>query len=241
MSIPSAKRAQVRKSPIDAVRRAPSDPIDAYAATLSQALHGPARAKARMIEELRGGLEDTAATYAESGVPAGRAVELAVRDFGTPHLVAPAFQRELTIAQTRHTARAAALAVPLVVGCALLVWGAGHYRTAQLPHASQLLIVLLAGVAAASSALAAAALAATGRLARRLPMPRQLPRIVALTGTAASIAMALAVFALAALSATITDWRLAVAAGALAATAHAVLAASARACRRCTRLPSVQG
>ncbi|MCX4696162.1 permease prefix domain 1-containing protein [Streptomyces sp. NBC_01408] len=239
MSPEAAKKTRVMQTSADAVPGDAPDPIDAYAATLSQSLQGPARAKARMVEELRGGLEDAAAAYAESGVPHERAVELAVHDFGAPRDVAAAFQHELTIAQTRHTARAAVLAVPLAVGCALLVWGAGHHPAWELPRMSQLLTVHLAGAAAAAaSVLAVVTLAVTGRLARTLPTPRQLPRTVAWMGTAASIAMALAAFVLAILSVVVAGWPLAVAAGALAATAHAVLASSARACRRCTRVPS---
>ncbi|WP_222947007.1 permease prefix domain 1-containing protein [Streptomyces sp. TRM49041] len=215
----------------------PIDPIDAYVAALSDSLQGPARAKSRMVEEIRDGLDDAVAAHTRAGVPYERAAELAVRDFGAPDRLAPTFQHELTIAQARHTARAAAFAVPLAVACWLLIWTASHDSAWQLPRTTSLLTVHLVGVAATASVLSAATLAATGRLARWLPTPHRLPLAVAWTGTAASIAMAIAALVLVILSVVVTNWPLAVAAGALAAASHAVVAASARMCRQCARLP----
>ncbi|WP_374982687.1 permease prefix domain 1-containing protein [Streptomyces fradiae] len=217
---------------------APSDPIDAYVATLAESLHGPRSAKSRLVAEIRDGLDDAVAAHTRAGVPYERAAELAVRDFGAPDRLAPTFQHELTIAQARHTARAAALTVPLAVGCWLLIWTASHdTATWQLPRTTSLLTFHLVTVAAVASVLSAATLAATGRLARWLPTPHRLPLAVAWTGTAASIAMAVAALVLVTLSVVVTNWPLAAAAGALAAASHAVVAASARTCRQCARLP----
>ncbi|MFF8384986.1 permease prefix domain 1-containing protein [Streptomyces kanasensis] len=215
----------------------PSDPLDAYVAALSDVLRGPARAKARLVAEIRDGLDDTVAAHTRAGLPYERAAELAVRDFGSPDHLAPTFQHELTIAQARHTARAAALTVPFAVVCWLLVWTASHDSAWQLPRTTSLLTVHLVGVAAIASVLAAATLTATGRLARWLPTPHRLPLAVAWTGTAASIAMAIAALVLVTLSVVVTNWPLAVAAGAFAAASHAVVASSARTCRQCARLP----
>ncbi|MFD7239850.1 permease prefix domain 1-containing protein [Streptomyces syringium] len=215
-----------------------ADSIEDYVAALTAALQGPARAKARLIEEIRDGLADTVAAYTRDGMAHQRAVHQAVGEFGTPDELVPSCQRELTIAQARHTARTVALAAPFLIACWYLARTTGHDQPWQLPRMVQLLAVHLAGVAGVAALLAAAALAATGTLARRLPIPHQLPLAVAWTGTAAGVAMAVATLALATASVLATNWPLLASAGALAAASHAVVAASARACRQCARLPA---
>ncbi|MFH8367482.1 permease prefix domain 1-containing protein [Streptomyces sp. NPDC018031] len=210
-----------------------ADPVEDYTATLRARLHGPARAKARMIEEIRDGLLDTVAAHTGEGTPYHRAARYAVREFGTPEELIPGCQRELTIAQARHTARAVALTAPFLIGCWYLVIGFDPPR--QLPPAAQLLALLLAAVAAGSALFAAATLAATGALARRLRTPRRLPLAVAWAGTAAGVAMGIAALALAAASVPAADGPSIVCAGLLTAVSHGVVAASARACRRCAR------
>ena len=235
-STTSTSTAKQDRSPNRALPTLPTL-INEYVDTLASSLHGPARAKTRLVEEVRDGLTDTVAAYTDEGVPQERAAALAVRDFGAPHQLAPAFQQELTIAQARHTARAAALAVPFAALCWLLVRSAGQDLW-QLPSLSHLLTMTLIGLAAVTAVLTAASLAATGPLARRLPTPDRLPRTVAWMGTASSISMAVAALLLVVLALVVTHWPLAVAAGALAAVSHAVVAASARNCRRCTRTPA---
>ncbi|MFC7304722.1 permease prefix domain 1-containing protein [Streptomyces monticola] len=215
-------------------------PIDDYVATLTAALRGPARAKARLVEEIRDGLTDTQAAYTDAGIPAQRAARLAVREFGTPEELVPSCQRELTIAQARHTARTVALTAPFLLACWYLARTAGH-ELSGLPRAAQLPVVLLATVATVAALLSAAALAATGgALARRLPTPDRLPLAVAWAGTTAGAAMAVATLALATAAVLATDWPLLACAGVLAAAAHAVVAASARDCRRCVRRPAAE-
>ncbi|MGW6390424.1 permease prefix domain 1-containing protein [Streptomyces sp. NPDC055103] len=216
---------------------APSaDPLDTYAAELAAALHGPARAKARLVEEVRGGLADTTDAHADEGRPYPDAIRAAVREFGTVEELVPSCQRELTLAQARHTARAVALTAPFLVVCWYLT-GPAAGPAAPVPRTAQLLAAHLAGVAIAAALLAAATLAVTGTLGRRLPTPPRLPLVVAWTGTTAGVAMAVTTLALAVAAALATDWPLLACAGALAAAAHAVVATSARACRRCARLP----
>ncbi|MEV6397019.1 permease prefix domain 1-containing protein [Streptomyces sp. NPDC051907] len=218
----------------------PAAPVEEYVAALSAALHGPARAKARMIEEIRDGLMDTVAAHTQGESPDPDAARQAVREFGDVDELVPSCQRELTIAQARHTARAVALTLPFLIGCWYLIWSAGHGEVWQLPDTAHLLVVQLAAVAATAALLAAATLAATGPLARWLPTPHRLPLAVAWAGTAASAAMALAALALAVASILAANWTLIALAGALAAASHGVVAASARACRRCARLPIAQ-
>ncbi|MFB7591710.1 permease prefix domain 1-containing protein [Streptomyces sp. NPDC056169] len=214
-----------------------TDPLEAYAAELSAALHGPARAKARLVEEISGGLADTADARAEPGGSYPDAIRAAVREFGTVEELVPSCQRELTLAQARHTARAVALTAPFLIACWYLAGTPDHDEAALIPRTAQLLATHLAGVAIAAALLAAATLAVTGTLARRLPTPPRLPLVVAWTGTTAGIALAVTTLALAVASALATNWPLLAFAGALAAASHAVVATSARACRRCARLP----
>ncbi|TDD81130.1 permease prefix domain 1-containing protein [Actinomadura rubrisoli] len=211
-----------------------ADPIEDYVTALEAALHGPSRDKARLVEEIRGGLCDTVAAHTGDGTPYRHAARRAVREFGTADELVPGCQRELTIAQARHTARTAALTVPFLIACWFLVRTAGPDPYWPL----RLLAVHLAGVAAAAGLLAAATLAATGSPGRRLPTPRRLPLAVAWAGTTASLAMAVASVALVTASALAGDWTPMVLAGALTAASHGMVAASARACRRCARLPS---
>ncbi|MFE2290895.1 permease prefix domain 1-containing protein [Streptomyces sp. NPDC059452] len=217
---------------------APGDLVEEYVTELDALLRGPARAKSRLVEEARDGLTETVAAYTRTGEPYERAVRRAVAEFGSARELAGSFQRELTIAQARHTARAVALSAPFLLACWLLVQSTGGPQDAALPRAAHLLATHLATVAGAAVLLAAATLAATGTLARWLPVPHRLPLTVAWTGTTASVSMAVATLALATASLLAKDWPLTAAACALAAASHAVIAGSARVCRQCARLPS---
>ncbi|WP_330172800.1 permease prefix domain 1-containing protein [Streptomyces sp. NBC_01498] len=215
--------------------RAGSDPVVAYAATLAAALHGPARAKSRMVREIRDGLTDTVEAHTREGVPYERAVRLAVREFGSPDELVPSCQRELTLAQTRRTALSVTLTVPFLIVCWQLIGASGPGW--QLQRTGQLFAVQLAAVAAVAALFAAAALAATGVLARRLPTPERLPLAVAWAGTTAGVAMVVATLALAVVSPPAVNWPLLTLAALVTAAAHGAVASSARACRRCARLP----
>ncbi|OMI39662.1 hypothetical protein [Streptomyces sparsogenes] len=210
------------------------DPIDEYVAALAAVLHGPARAKARMVTEARDALTDGAADFAPHLGP-GDAARRAIDDFGSVEEVAPAFQRELTIAQARHTARAVALTVPFLMVCWYWTTAVGQGR--QLPHHAQVLAAPLGGIAAAVALLAAASLAATGVLARRLPVPDRLPLMVAWTGTTAGTTLGISALTLTAVSALAGNWLISGLLGVLTVVSHARVAASARACRQCARLP----
>ncbi|SDX92640.1 hypothetical protein SAMN05216215_1017103 [Saccharopolyspora shandongensis] len=210
-----------------------ADPIEDYAAELTTALHGPARAKSRLVGEIRDGLVDAVAAQTAEGLPYRQAVEQAVREFGTPSELAPSCQQELTIAQTRHTARALIVTVGFLIVCWYAIWTASHIQGWQLPHAVQ----LLTAVAAAAGVLAAATLAATGPLTRWLPVPDRLPLLVGWAGTTASVAMPFAGIALAIALPLATAWPLILLAGGFTVASHAVLATSARVCRECARLP----
>ncbi|WP_432145219.1 permease prefix domain 1-containing protein [Streptomyces sp. bgisy084] len=218
----------------------PGDPVEEYVTTLKAALRGPAKAKSRMVGEVREGLTETVAALTREGVPYALAVRQAVEEFGSADDLADSCQRELTIAQARHTARAVALTAPFLIACWYLVQNAGNIQDSQVPRTAQWLAVHLASVSGAAVLLAAATLATTGTLARWLPTPHRLPLTIAWTATTASASMAVATLALATASVLAENWLLTAAAGTLAALSHAVIAGSARACRQCARMPSTE-
>ncbi|NGN69012.1 hypothetical protein G5C51_34630 [Streptomyces sp. A7024] len=222
-----------------------ADPIEAHVAELAAALHGPAREKDRMLAELREGLVDAAAdlsadTAPDPGPRTGTtpdAAHEAIRQFGAVADLAPGFQRELTVAQARHTARGVMLVVPFLLPCWYVLATAAGPAAERLPHPAQVLLAHLGGTAAATALAAAVFLAATGPLARRLPTPDRLPLLVAWTGTTAAVALALSALTLTLASLLTANWPLSVLAGAVTIACHSKIAASARACRRCARLP----
>ncbi|MFE4373643.1 permease prefix domain 1-containing protein [Streptomyces sp. NPDC056835] len=218
-----------------------TDPIEDYVCALAAALHGPERTKARMVAEVREDLTDAVSQRTRAGLTYQHAADQAVREFGTADELVGSWQRELTIAQARHTARAVALTVPFVIACWFLVRQADYGQAWHLPHTAQLLALNLAGVSAVAALLAAVTLAATGTLARWLPTPDRLPLTVAWAATVASMSMAVATLALAVAAALGTNWLLLAFAGGLAATSHALVAGSARSCRRCARLTAADG
>ncbi|MEY6563592.1 permease prefix domain 1-containing protein [Streptomyces sp. PGLac3x] len=216
-------------SPVD-------DHVERYAAELAAALRGPAGARARLVAEVRDGLAETVAAYEAAGAAPERAVREAVAEFGSVAEVAASCQRELTVAQARHTARALALTGPFLVACCWLVRGAGGGRGGVSGFAYQV-AVQLSSAAAVAVVLAASARAATGAWGRGLPVAAErLPAAVAWTGTAASVAMAATTLTLAAAAFLAEEWPLTVLAGALAAASHAVVAGPSRVCRECARL-----
>lgn len=199
--------------------------IESYAEELAAELRGPARVKARMVQEIRDGLADTAAARVEAGLPPEEAVRDAVREFGTPAEVAPSCQRELTLAQTRHTAFALLATVPVLLGCWHLAWTIGRDQGIPPSQTAQ----LLATIAGTAAVVGFAALLIT----RRLSVPDRLPLIMAWTGTAASIAMPLTTIALATALPLADNWPLLLIIAAGTAAAHSALANSAKTCREC--------
>jgi hypothetical protein len=214
-----------------------ADPIEEYVTALAAALHGPARAKARMIDEIRDGLADATTARISEGEPHEAAARGAVREFGTIDDLLPDCQAELTVAQTRHTARLVVITTTALIAYWQLAWIMPDAHSAGLPRIVQLFGANLGVLTGAAALLATTTLATTGVLGRWLPTPRRLPLVVAWTGTVTSVAMGIATITLVAASAFTASWHLMMLGGALAAAAHPILAASARACRLCARLP----
>ncbi|OEV02999.1 permease prefix domain 1-containing protein [Streptomyces oceani] len=220
-------------SDVDRTSRA-ADPVETHAADLAARLRGPARAKARMVREIRDGLYDTVAAHTERGTRPELAAQRAVREFGTPEELAPSCQQELTIIQARRTARVLALTVPLPLGMWWLSGGTGSdVGGNQLPRTVELFAALPAGVWLAAVLLAVATYLATGPLSRWLPTPHRLPTVIAWTGSIAATAMGTLTLLLVLASPWSASWPQVAVAGALVAVPHGLVAASARACRRC--------
>jgi hypothetical protein len=153
-----------------------SQHIDAYLDEVATHLRGPRGRRARILAELRDGLE---AAVADEG-PA------AITRFGAPTAVASAFAAELSIAYARR-----ALALYVATGPLVGIW----WLLLLHPHPWQGGIVALVAaipvipLAAAGLATTATTFATTGRLMRWLPEagPRQ-----ALTAVQAVAALAIA-------------------------------------------------
>lgn len=221
-----------------ATRAVAEDAVAGYRARLAGALQGPPRARDRLVEEVGDGFADTVAALVAAGLDEERAVRAAEREFGTPEEVAPACQRELTITQARRTARVVTLTAPPLLACWYPLGHAGHTRDWWLPQLAQLLAVGLAAVAGAAALGALLALGSTGRLGRWLPTPRRLPSVVGWLGTTASGALAGSTLALTLAAVLATHWPVVALAGLASAGCHGWVASSARACRRCARLPT---
>ncbi|WP_433325884.1 permease prefix domain 1-containing protein [Spirillospora sp. CA-294931] len=200
--------------------------IDAYAETLASALHGPSKAKARIVQDIREGLTDTVEAHKTQGATHTQATKSALEEFGTPEDLTPTCQRELTIAQTRKTAQALALAVPVLTTCTYLT----HLAAPGMA-------IPLITLTALSALMAATTFTATGTLSRRLPTRDRFPLLVAWTSTTAAITMGITAIALALTAALTTNWPLIAAAGALTAISHAAVANASKTCRLCAHLP----
>jgi hypothetical protein len=96
-----------------------TDPIDEYVTGLRRTLRGPGRAKRDLLVEAHDSLLDAAEAYAADGLERVEAERLAVEEFGSLSVIAPAFQEELAVAQGRRTAFLVFLSVPLTA----LMWG----------------------------------------------------------------------------------------------------------------------
>jgi hypothetical protein len=95
----------------------PSDEsIEAFLGAIAVRLPGPRRARTEILAELNDGLLEAADANQRAGLEHAQAVELALREFGDPQMVARSFRPELMLAQGRRTAFALLAAAPIVVG-----------------------------------------------------------------------------------------------------------------------------
>jgi hypothetical protein len=92
--------------------------IDAYVDELGTTLRGAHRVKTDLLTEARDSLHDAAAAYEEVGLSRPAAERRAVADFGAVGEIAPDYQTELAVAQSRRTA----LSLFFVIGVQGLLW-----------------------------------------------------------------------------------------------------------------------
>ena len=140
--------------------------IDAYLAEIAAGLHGPRRRRARILAELRDGLDQAVADQITAGLPAERAASVAIARFGTPAAVADAFAAELTIGYARQTLGWFVATGPLVG-----IWWLLLLHPRPWPGSPTALVAAIPAIPLVAAGLAAAAttFAATGRLIRWLP------------------------------------------------------------------------
>jgi hypothetical protein len=171
--------------------------IESYLSQVTTAMPGPARARADIVAELRGGLLDAADAHRRAGLAPAAAAQAAVAEFGPPAQVAAGFRPGIAASQARHVA-AALLATGPLVG---LVWAAAArashigvrdappWRWAGMPPAAPIAFPLIAAVILITIWTALITLAATGRLTRWLPRrPRLAPTTAGIAGFAAATA-----------------------------------------------------
>jgi hypothetical protein len=108
----------------------PADDIDGFIAGLSEHLRGPRRIRTDLVAEARHSLLDAAEAYQDAGLAPAEARRRAVAEFGSYPEVVPDYQAELAVAQGRRTVLLIAVALPLLVLAAPLMWWrspwAGH-------------------------------------------------------------------------------------------------------------------
>jgi hypothetical protein len=154
------------RDPLTPAADGPEREIAAYLAALDAALPGPRRARATIVDEIGDGLVTAADRQCARGAIPAAAVRAALSEFGPPHLVARSFAGELATAGTRRLLATLLLTGPLVGVWWLLLLAPGHWP----PRPPEVLAAIpVLPVVGAMIAMALAVLAATGRLAHRLP------------------------------------------------------------------------
>ena len=174
---------------------ASAQPIESYLTEVAAGLPGPARARADIVAELRGGLLDAAGAHRRAGLDPPAAARAAVAEFGHPAQVAAAFRPGIAASQARHVAITLLATGPLIG----LLWAAAArashlgaraappWQWAHMPPATPIAFPLLAAVFFVTIWTALITLAATGRLTRWLPhRPRLAPTTAAVAGFGAA-------------------------------------------------------
>lgn len=145
----------------------PAGQVAGYLAALDGALPpGPRRPRREILEEVGDGLLAAAERHQACGATADSAVRAALREFGSPRLVARAFAGELAAARVRRLLGGLLLTGPLVGVWWLLLLAPRRWP----PNPAALVAAIpVLPVVGATVAVAVVVLAATGRLAHRLP------------------------------------------------------------------------
>jgi hypothetical protein len=137
-----------------------------YLGDLARYLYGPRRRREAILAELRDGLDEATADHTDAGLPADRAADAAIAEFGGAQAVADSFAGELSTAYARRTIAWFIATGPLVGIWWLLLLQPQPWRTGLIGLLIAISVVPLIAIAVAT---AAATLATTGRLMRWLP------------------------------------------------------------------------
>jgi hypothetical protein len=173
----------------------PAQPIESYLAQVTAALPGPARGRADIVTELRGGLLDAADAHRRAGLAPAAAAQAAVAEFGHPAQVAAAFRPGIAATQARHVAAILLVTGPLIGLLWVAAARASHigvrdappWHWAGTPPAAPIAFPLFAAVFFITVWTALITLAATGWLTRWLPhRPRLAPTTAAIAGFGAA-------------------------------------------------------
>lgn len=140
--------------------------LDQYLISLGAHLFGSARDRARVLDEIRGGLAEATAGYTSRDLPPPAAAQAAVDDLGSTAIVAAAFAGELATRLARRILWALLLTGPLVGIWWFLLLVPGPW--------SPQLVMLIASIPvlpliAAAIGTAIVTIATTGSLIRWLP------------------------------------------------------------------------
>ncbi|MFC6158019.1 permease prefix domain 1-containing protein [Kribbella jiaozuonensis] len=147
-------------------------PIDEYLAALSKQLSGPRRRKADLLAEAGDHLTDATEAFEADGFDRYDAEKHAVADFGAIEDVAPGYQAELAISQSRRTALllfAALIIQPIVWQSGAWIWTSVPDQATPLNDLLQTVVRAVGMVVIAGAVLA---VLATG-IGVRYPMVRE--------------------------------------------------------------------
>lgn len=158
-----------------------SQEVEHYLKTLGEQLHGPARARAAVIDEIRAGLDDAIAARTGHGMSAAEASDEAITQLGAPHVIAAAFAGELAIRQTRKILWLLLLTGPLVGIWWFLLLAA---PSQNIQPSTVITAIPALPIIVVAAAIAVVVLATTGSLIRWLPesSPRQAALAAGLIG-----------------------------------------------------------
>jgi hypothetical protein len=141
--------------------------IDSYVTGLSGRLRGPRRVRDELVAEARDSLVDAAESYERAGMTPDEAQRRAVTEFGSYAEVVPDYQAELAIAQGRRTVLLIAMALPVLVLAAPLMWWHSPWSVdVQMPHGYPWLTVGFDVLSITGAALALLVLVGYGRGSR---------------------------------------------------------------------------
>jgi hypothetical protein len=152
--------------------RPPAEPgIAAYLDAVAAGLVGPRACRRAILDELRDGLHEAAATYHRHGVPATEAVSAALHEFGSPAALASGFAGELAVVRARRTTLAYLTTGPLIgLSWLAVIVSTRWWQRDPITLLHAIPVLPLIAVAAITGILV---LAATGPIGNRLRAPER--------------------------------------------------------------------